>query len=254
MEDKKKSCDASVPLEDEKSDEDAINKKRQHKRMAELGYAQAYLMHEMRRPLITLGLLARSLRRRGTLEEKDYEILDSIIELVTSTETMLNDSLDFVGPPKGKRKPVDVVKLLKGVRRALLPQAKSNGVAIKLESPAGDPPTVACVRRRLRHAVLNAAQNSIEAMAGNGGSMSLACRETDDKVIMTIKDTGPGMEAEVRKNMFRPFFSDKRGGSGLGLALAKKIIQDHNGKIIVRSNPQQGTSLTMQLPKEERKL
>ncbi|MBN1859295.1 hypothetical protein JW848_08835 [Candidatus Bipolaricaulota bacterium] len=221
----------------------------QQERLAEIGRGQAYLMHEMRRPLVTIGLLARLLRKRSDLREKDGEALDTIIELANSGEALLRDCLHFVGPTKKGEEKVRVEDMLKGIRRSLSRRAKSAGVTVDVQHCVRYRPLISCARRRLRQALLNIAENSLEAMANGGGRLVLTCHETPDRVVIGIRDTGPGIEPEARAHMFKPFFSTKKSGSGLGLALAKKIIEDHDGKIAVRSKPGEGTSVTVKLPR-----
>ena len=94
----------------------------------------------------------------------------------------------------------------------------------------------------------NLANNAIEAMS-SGGTLSISSRVKADRLIMTIADTGHGMEAEVLSKIFDEFFTHKKhGGTGLGLAIVKSIITDHNGEISVESVLDQGTTFTITLP------
>jgi len=94
----------------------------------------------------------------------------------------------------------------------------------------------------------NLANNAIEAMEA-GGILSLSSRLEKNHLILTISDTGHGMEAEVLDKVFDEFFTHKKhGGTGLGLAIVKSIVADHKGKIEVESKPNQGTIFTITLP------
>lgn len=220
--------------------------------LVDLGLAQAHLAHELRNIFVTIGLSARSLQERVKLDATGNRSLQNIVELAASGEALLRSCLDLVAPMKGAKEPVNVVSLLKRLRRTLAPRAAQAGVAIRLDWVSEHPCLVSCVRRPLRRALLNVAQNGIEAMAETGGTLTLGCHTTTDKAIITFKDTGPGMEPEVVRKAFNLFFSSKKGGTGLGLALAKKVIQDHNGRISTRSRPNKGTTMTVQLPRLKR--
>ena len=233
----------------ERKHEPVTPKTTQQERLAELGRNQAHLMHELRQPLVTIGLLARSIRKRDALGGKDRDQLDTIVELVSSAEALLRDSLHFVAPKGGTMRPANVASLLRGIRRTLLPLATLKGVSVLLECDQRGSSVVSCNRRRVRHALLNIAQNALEAMADEGGTLTLQCRQTPNGVVVTIRDNGPGIGPETRSKMFRPFYSTKKRGTGLGLALAKKIVQDHEGRILVRSSPGKGTSVTVRLPR-----
>jgi len=223
------------------------SRKAELERFAEIGRAHAYLMHEIRRPLVTIGLLARSIHMRGKLDEEDSETIEKIIEMVKRSETELRDFMQLVEPSKGKREVVSVGSLLKSVYRALKPRAKDADVKLELRCDGDDEILVSCMQRNLRRAILNVAQNSVEAMAETGGSLALGCDMADSEAIIKVEDTGPGMDLEVVEKIFQPFFSTKKDGTGLGLSLARKIIQDHDGRMTVRSKPGKGTIVTIHL-------
>jgi len=206
-------------------------------------------MHEMRRPLATIWLLARSIRDNGGLDETQRHDIEAVIEEVTSAEAMLQTSLAFIKPATAKKTAVDIVGILWGVRRKILPQAKEAGVTIQLWRAEQAPLLVLGARRALRQAILNVADNAVQAMSQTGGTLTLACRATHGQVVVIVKDTGPGMEAESLAKIFEPFFSTKKGGIGLGLSLAKKIVRHHRGRINVKSRPGQGTTFAIWLPR-----
>ena len=237
--------------EAEKSAQNSRPRKPDRKRLVELGQARAYLMHEMRRPLVTIGLLARSVRARGKLKRKDKATIDAIIQQACAGEELLHDCLRLVQPENGVRKPVSMLSLLWGVRRALLPRAKKARVTIRVGHHKGDEALVFCVQRRMRQALLNVAQNAIEAMAKKGGTVILGLRTRPGSVNVTIEDAGPGMKPDVAEMAFEPFYSTKKGGTGLGLALAEKIIQDHDGRITLKSDSAKGTTVAIRLPKHD---
>jgi signal transduction histidine kinase len=99
----------------------------------------------------------------------------------------------------------------------------------------------------MRAALLNILLNAVQAMPG-GGSLSLTCATAGETLSLVINDTGSGMTEERVKKIFEPFNSDKPGGLGLGMPYAKKIIEEHGGRIVVDSRPGEGTRVCINLP------
>jgi signal transduction histidine kinase len=216
-------------------------------RLAELGHAHAHLAHEIQRVLVTIGLLARSLDKSEHLGGDDRETVRKIIRQERIGEELLQDILDLVTPIEKDRSAEDVRDVLREVREALLPHAREADVDVDLK-PADRPCRVPAVRKKLRQALLNLADNAVDAVSDGGGTVELACERNADHVTVTVRDSGPGMTDDQVARMFEPFESSKEGGTGLGLALARKIIEDHDGSIDVDSRPGRGTAVTVRLP------
>jgi hypothetical protein len=217
----------------------------------ELGRAHAHLAHEVRRMLVTVGLLARSLLRDEELSDNGRESVNEIVEQVQAGEQLLDSVLELVTPLEDEPACEDAGDLLEEVRRGELPHAQETGVEIRLDKP-DSPCHVNAVRGKLCQAVRNLAANAIDAMTETGGTLTLACRRREgDDVAITVQDDGPGMtDAQVRR-MFKPFESSKKEGTGLGLALARKLVRDHAGSIDVDSRVGAGTTVTVLLPGAE---
>ena len=103
------------------------------------------------------------------------------------------------------------------------------------------------LQNQLRGALLNLVRNAGEAMA-DGGTLRVDTRCIDEEIEITIADTGPGIDAENLGKVFEPFFSTKKSGTGLGLALTHQIIHEHGGTIDVESTEGEGTVFTLRLP------
>ena len=99
----------------------------------------------------------------------------------------------------------------------------------------------------MRAALLNILLNAVQAMPG-GGSLGITCASAGETLSLVINDTGSGMSEERVKKIFEPFNSDKPGGLGLGMPYAKKIIEEHAGRIVVDSKPGEGTRVCINLP------
>ncbi|MFW6157752.1 MAG: sensor histidine kinase [Planctomycetota bacterium] len=232
-----------------KKNETAGSSEAEDARLRELGHAHAHLSHEVRRILVTIGMLARTLARSEGLSDEDREAVEKIIEQETAGEELLDDVLELVTPTEGEREPTAIEPLLQDVGRALEPHASEAGVDVRVEPCDARACRVPAIRKKLRQVFLNLGHNAIDAMAEAGGSLVLACRTEPRAVAVRVVDTGPGMSPEETRRMFEPFQTSKEGGTGLGLALARKIVEDHGGEIEIDSRPGEGTTAIVTLPR-----
>src|SRR5262249_1473161 len=137
-------------------------------------------------------------------------------------------------------------KLLEEMIDFFGPTAKAGNIDVKTFLPA-DLPQVRLDRELFKQAILNLLLNAEQAMP-EGGSITLQAGADDGQVVLHIIDTGHGIAPEVLAKLFRPFFSTKTGGTGLGLATTRRIIEGHHGAIDVQSEVGKGTRFTIRLP------
>ncbi|PIE60293.1 MAG: hypothetical protein CSA31_02800 [Desulfobulbus propionicus] len=150
--------------------------------------------------------------------------------------------------------PFDLKPLLEKELELLQPEIEDHNIAVTLRTSATSLPVMGD-QDRITQVVMNLLLNSIQAMP-DGGKLQLAAHQGGDEekgntmVELTITDTGVGMKAEVVEQVFYPYFTTKKNGTGIGLALSQKIIVDHGGHIGIESEPNKGTVVTVQLPAE----
>jgi signal transduction histidine kinase len=105
-------------------------------------------------------------------------------------------------------------------------------------------------RRLLERGIVNLFENALQAV-GEKGWIRVGLRSDGRRVVIEVRDSGPGVDPEIRDRIFEPFFSTKTSGSGLGLALVKKIAEDHGGGVALESGGREGTRALLWLPAEE---
>jgi signal transduction histidine kinase/putative methionine-R-sulfoxide reductase with GAF domain len=217
----------------------------QGERLAALGEMSAVMAHEVRNPLAvifnSLGSLRRLVRPAGDAKM----LLDIVEEEADRLNRIVGDLLDFARPPVPdlRREPLDrVVEDAVGAALAQPPP----GVEIARELDPTLPP-VPMDPRLVRQAILNVVVNAVQAMP-DGGRLTLRTRADGDEAVLEIEDTGEGIPDEVRARIFEPFFTTKASGTGLGLAVVRRIVEGHGGTVVVRSRPGDGTVFSLRLP------
>jgi signal transduction histidine kinase len=155
---------------------------------------------------------------------------------VLSQTTALNDA----------RETLDVVGLIRDVATLLGPQAAHQGVEFDARLP-GSPLWLTGHRDRLKQAFLNLATNALEAMP-TGGRLSVAVESQNGSVSVAVRDTGPGIPADILGKIFNMYYTTKDGGTGIGLHVARSVVEAHGGEIEVDTGPGAGTCFHISLP------
>jgi len=222
--------------------------------MASLATLTAGLAHEIRNPLnaalLQLELLTRiSTRISGESERARIgECAHLVQSEIRRLSRLLEEFLGLARPRTLARTPVDVRALCEYVVRTQQPVAEAAGVALRLDLapilPAvmGDPP-------KLTQVLVNLVVNAIDAMreAELRGEIVIAGEQVGDRVCIRVVDQGPGIDDAVAGEIFRPFVSTKASGTGLGLTIAKKIIEQHGGTVELARLPGGGTAARIEL-------
>lgn len=222
---------------------------------AELAELAGRFIHDIKNHLSTLGLhleiLAEDFRDPQTQRER--RAASRIERLQSECQQLVDLSNDFLRFARIKDldlQPLDLGGVVEELIDFFAPSARQNNIEIRPYVPAGLPP-VRLDREMFKNALLNLLLNAQQAMP-EGGAITVQARaeppEGPDHVCLTLIDTGKGMTAEVAAKAFRPFFSTKPGGNGLGLPTARKIIEAHGGSISLESEVGRGTKVTIRLP------
>lgn len=223
---------------------------RQAERLAELGTLTGGLAHEIKNPLSTIQLNLQLLREDLPEHEPSTGRIINRLTTVQKEASRLRDILDdflrFAGKMELDRKPVDVNRLLEEMVDFFHPQAQIQRVQVRLK-PAEAQLVVPMDERLMKQALLNLMINALHAMP-QGGELILSARFEADRAVIDVIDTGRGIEPDALPKIFQAYYSTKKGGHGLGLAISKRIIEEHGGSIGAVSEVGKGTDFRIELP------
>lgn len=211
----------------------------------------AGIAHEVRNPLnalqINLGILEQELSEIVPDRNRHvFEVIGKIAHELRSLDNFVTEFLRFARPPRPKLEPVAVRPLLADLVTFIGPECARKGVSLSL-AVAGGPETVVADGFQLKHAVLNLVLNAIQATPA-GGAIAIEAGGDARALEIVVRDTGEGMAEEVLPRVFEAFFTTREGGTGLGLPIARRIVEAHGGTLAVRSREGEGTSASLSLP------
>ena len=214
-------------------------------KMAAFGLLAAGIAHEVGNPLTSISTLVQLLERR---DPDDYtrERLGLVNTQLTRIQTTLRELVTFSRPASDTRgrvclreivdEALGIAKYYKGVK----------GREVRADLPADLPPLVG-VRDQLVQVFFNLVLNAVDATR-KGGKVVIAANADAGRVVATVADDGHGIDPAHRERLFRPYFTTKRHGTGLGLFVTRKLVHDHGGTLGVESVPGEGTTFTLAFP------
>jgi PAS domain S-box-containing protein len=227
---------------------------RQHERhllraeqMMAIGQVAAGVAHELRNPLTSIKGLVQVNLREAQAKGLPAEDLAVIEHEIRRMELTLQTFLDFARPPQPDRRSVDPANVVGHVFALVAGRARKQEVALRLTQPE-TPVRVEADRGQLQQLLLNLVLNALDAMP-HGGSVEVELRRPQDsQVELHVRDTGPGIAADILPKVFETFVSSKETGVGLGLPLSKRIAEDHGGTLTAYNLPGGGACFVFRLP------
>jgi signal transduction histidine kinase len=217
----------------------------QRERLSSLGRLSTVIAHEVRNPLMIIKAALHTLRQGDVRPAVLREAVGDIDEEVARLNGIVNDVLDFARPIQYQLAAADLNALCR--ESATAAQAVP-GVAVQLDLDASLPP-VTTDPERLRVALINLVVNARQAVEAEGpAEVFLSTRSAADGVTIIVADNGVGISGADLPRVFDPYFTTKRGGTGLGLPIAKNIIEGLGGAITIASAPGRGTEMRIKLP------
>jgi signal transduction histidine kinase len=219
----------------------------QRERLAAVGELAAVVAHEVRNPLGAIFNSLSSLRRHLHLGG-DAQVLFGILEEEAARlNRTVSDLLSYVRPLAPARRPQDLAELS---REALALALRTHGpdrAGILAEVRAEVAAPAAVDAALVRIALTNLVVNAVQAMP-DGGQLSITVAPEERGVGIAVRDSGKGISSEVLERVFEPFFTTRASGTGLGLAVVRRIAEAHQGRVAVQSAPGQGATFTLWLP------
>jgi len=229
--------------------EQAQQKLRREQALAEMS---AVLAHEIRNPLGSLELFA-GLLAESVADSEGRKWIEQIQAGLRVLAATVNNVLHFHSLPEPERSSVDVGRLLDWAQEFFAPLTRQSHVELICEHGLAGV-EIAADRHRLEQVLLNLVLNAVRAMPG-GGEIRVSGRRSGDGagISIVVADSGPGIPREQIAKIFEPGFSTRASSPGLGLAVCRKIVEQHGGTMAVESRPGQGASFTVLLPVDQKK-
>jgi two-component system nitrogen regulation sensor histidine kinase NtrY len=212
------------------------------------------LAHELKNPLFPLQLTVENLvRAREQSPEQFDEVFressSTLLAEIANLKTIISRFSEFSRMPQPQFQRVQINEIVQKVARLLQAQLQSPehpAIECRLELGEALRP-IAADQELLHRAFSNLALNALDAMP-QGGTLTLRTRQSGERAVVEIADTGAGLTAEDCERLFTPYYTSKAHGTGLGLAIVQSIVSDHVGRISVRSEPGRGTTFMIELP------
>jgi len=214
-------------------------------RLAATGELSATLAHEIKNPLNAIGGAASYIRKnfKGSLINEFTGVITSEVERINKLTSNL---LDFAKPQRPEPAPSDLNRLVGETVGLLRQECEEHGPAIETDL-RNDVPIVSFDYNQIKQVLINLILNSLDAV-GKDGRIRVSTRASNGNVLLSVEDNGKGIGEEDMKKIFNPFFTTKTRGTGLGLAMSKKVAREHGGDILVESVPGRGSTFTVLLP------
>jgi two-component system sensor histidine kinase HydH len=223
------------------------SKIRHFERLARLGVLSASLAHELRNAMVALSTMTDLLIE----QQQDNELAQTVRRELDRANTLAVRMLKYSRPNPQSRKPTSTHEVLDRALQLANSKFKEAGATVT-KSLQADPDVISADEAHLEQMFLNLLINAADAIDQQGEvSLSTDVIEAEQggrAVRIAVSDTGMGIAPNALPNLFEPFFTTKRHGTGLGLYLARRIIDEHSGTINVHSEPGQGTCVQVVLP------
>lgn len=219
-------------------------------RLSTLGEMAGGFAHEIRNPLNAVGTLVQQLRTDFKPVENAEEY-DELMGIVHQEVRRINESvqtfLRMVRPEPVRREPFELGSLVRFVRQEYLPTVQERGIDLEVNTEWDG--EVVWDRQQMQQVLGNLVQNAVEATPKGGRITVTVTQPGIDRVEIRVHDTGPGIPEAIRHRVFDLYYTTKPGGTGIGLSLVQRIVNDHGGTVVVESGEGAGTSFILRMPR-----
>jgi signal transduction histidine kinase len=224
----------------------------QSEKLASIGEMSAAVAHGLRNPLASLRAAAQLVRRHPE-SPASQEHLDAILEEVDRLDRRISHLLSFSRPAPFRPMPESVPRLIEQLLPGVAEPVREHRIDLRVDLPP-DLPEVRVDPMQLEQALLEVVSNAVDAMPA-GGTLRLSARAVNGgpeaaAVVIEVADSGPGIPDQVLPSVCEPFFTTRQEGPGLGLAIAKRYVEQNGGRLEIESRPGAGTTVRLRLPAE----
>jgi signal transduction histidine kinase len=229
---------------------DMEEKIRASERLSALGLLAAEIAHEIRNPLTVVQMLFHALVESIALDDKSQRDAKLISEKMRQMNRILDQVLSFARSSEPIKESVHAQQLFDDVFLLTRHKLQQQGIELRSSAPA-DLPLFRADREQVEQVLLNLILNAAQAMP-EGGSLRLSATveefDGEPHIVLAVRDNGQGMSQDQMDNLFAPFLTTKDSGTGIGLAIVKKIMENHQSKVQVESKLGQGTKFKLLFP------
>lgn len=234
-------------MRDLSSEHDLAAQVRRSQRLAILGEMVATVTHEIRSPLALIGGFARQLSKEPELSPKARHKLGIITHEVSRLESILNELGDFSRPQRYDWQETDLGQVVDHVSELMSPELHKGQVKLTVIKHRGLP-VIMADRDRLSQVLINLINNAVQA-CGEAPQVEVEVGpDGRGGALLQVRDWGGGLDSLSPEKVFTPFFTTKQGGTGLGLPVARRIVEEHGGQIELTGNQHGGTTVKITLP------
>lgn len=238
---------ALLTMRDAESVRQLENELELSQRMAAINRLTSGVAHEVKNPINAIVLHLELLREKMRATDDDSGRHVKIIEdEIQRLDRVVKALADFNRPIEPRFTTFDLRRLVEDIAMLASPDAARNGVAIRTELGT-EPLSVNADSDLMKHALLNVVLNGVQAME-HGGTLDLIARHDENRTTIEVRDHGKGIPPEIQDKVFNLFFTTKKGGSGIGLAVSYRVMQLHGGSLSFESRSGEGTSFRLNLP------
>jgi two-component system sensor histidine kinase HydH len=231
--------------------QDSFEQIKRADRLSAIGQLSASLAHEIRNPLASIDGATNLIEAEQTPQEMRKASLAIIRKEVQRLNRLLTNLLDFARPRKPEFQMVRADRLIDGIIALAGHSAREKGITLHSDVPA-TVPAFECDPEQMKQVVLNLVINAVQSMTG-AGEISLAARQYDSSVVISVRDQGPGIDQEDLDKIFNPFYTTKDAGTGLGLSVVYQIVNQHGGVVKAERNAGGGMTFALTIPLHQRR-
>jgi len=226
--------------------EASFEQAREAARMAAIGHLSAGVAHEVRNPLSAIKGAMEILKTEIDEKHPKFGFVGIIEKEIARLESLVTEFLRFSRPPAPEMAPDNLNRVILSVMELANKHLSNSSVQVKTDL-AGDMPTSFIDSNQVKQVILNLLLNAEQSMP-DGGTLTVATYTEGDWIAVDVSDTGEGIPRERIEDIFSPFFTTRPAGTGLGLAVSRRIVRAHGGDITVVSRPGHGSTFTVKLP------